>query len=139
MEAMGELLPYRPPKAREETTAYLGMVVFLGSWAMMFAALFFAYGFVRSRSAAWPPPDVPELPWGAPAINTLVLAGSSVASSLDCASFERARPASWAARYSSRWRWEPSFLLFKQHFGSAFIPRGSAPRRAGLTARFFGA
>jgi len=79
MEAMGELLPYRPPKAREETTAYLGMVVFLGSWAMMFAALFFAYGFVRSRSAAWPPPDVPELPWGAPAINTLVLAGSSVA------------------------------------------------------------
>jgi cytochrome c oxidase subunit 3 len=79
MISMGEVLPYRPPRAREETTAYLGMVVFLGSWAMMFAALFFAYGFVRTRSVAWPPPDLPKLPWGTPAVNTLVLAGSSAA------------------------------------------------------------
>src|SRR5712664_991716 len=79
MTAMGEVLPYRPPRAREETTAYLGMVVFLGSWAMMFAALFFAYGFVRTRSLAWPPPDLPKLPWETPAVNTLVLAGSSAA------------------------------------------------------------
>src|SRR3981081_4014911 len=77
MTAMGEVLPYRPPRAREETTAYLGMVVFLGSWAMMFAALFFAYGFVRTRSVAWPPADLPELPWGTPALNTLVLLPSS--------------------------------------------------------------
>ncbi len=76
---MGEVLPYRPPRAREETTAYLGMVVFLGSWAMMFAALFFAYGFVRTRSSAWPPPGLPELPWVIPAVNTLVLAASSAA------------------------------------------------------------
>ncbi len=74
---MGEVLPYRPPRAREETTALLGMVVFLGSWAMMFAALFFAYGFVRTRSAAWPPPGLPELPWATPAVNTLILAASS--------------------------------------------------------------
>src|SRR6516162_7495064 len=79
MGAMGEVLPYRPPRAREETTAYLGMIVFLGSWAMMFAALFFAYGFVRTRSTAWPPPDLPELPWGLPSINTLLLGASSVA------------------------------------------------------------
>jgi len=77
MTAMGEVLPYRPPRAREETTAFLGMVVFLGSWAMMFAALFFAYGFVRTRSVAWPPPGLPGLPWATPALNTLVLAASS--------------------------------------------------------------
>ncbi len=77
MIAMGEVLPYRPPRAREDTTAYLGMVVFLGSWAMMFAALFFAYGFVRTRSVAWPPPDLPELPWGTPALNTFILLASS--------------------------------------------------------------
>lgn len=79
MVAMGEVLPYRPPRAREETTAYLGMVVFLGSWAMMFAALFFAYGFVRARSPAWPPPDLPQLPWLTPAVNTALLAASSLA------------------------------------------------------------
>lgn len=77
MVAMGEVLPYRPPRAREDTTAYVGMIIFLASWAMMFAAMFFAYGFVRARSAAWPPPDLPELPIGLPALNTLVLLASS--------------------------------------------------------------
>ncbi len=79
MVAMGEVLPYRPPGAREETTAYVGMVIFLASWAMMFAALFFAYAFVRARALAWPPPDVPELPVGLPGLNTLVLIASSAA------------------------------------------------------------
>src|SRR5260370_8595585 len=79
MAAMGEVLPYRPPRAREDTTAYVGMIVFLASWAMMFAALFFAYAFVRARSSAWPPSDLPELPIALPALNTLVLFASSAA------------------------------------------------------------
>jgi cytochrome c oxidase subunit 3 len=74
---MGEILPYRPPRARAEWTAYLGMVIFLGSWAMMFGSLFFAYGMVRARSSAWPPPDLPELPVAVGAVNTVVLAFSS--------------------------------------------------------------
>ena len=41
------LLLYRPPHARDEATARVGMLLFLGSWAMMFAALFFALGVVR--------------------------------------------------------------------------------------------
>ena len=77
MEAMGSVLPYRPPRAREETTAWLGMVIFLGSWAMMFAALFFAYGYVRTRGGEWPPAGVPRLPTLLPALNTLVLLASS--------------------------------------------------------------
>src|SRR5258707_1077465 len=75
--SMGEILPYRPPRARAEWTAYLGMVIFLASWAMMFGSLFFAYGMVRARSVAWPPPDLPEMPVGVGAVNTVVLAMSS--------------------------------------------------------------
>ena len=75
---MGEIVQYRAPRAREEWTAYLGMVIFLGSWAMMFGALFFAYGMVRARSLAWPPPDLPALPIFLAGINTAVLATSSV-------------------------------------------------------------
>src|SRR5688500_3182470 len=74
---MGEIVPYPPPRARQEWTAYLGMVLFLGSWAMMFGSLFFAYGMVRARSNAWPPPDLPVLPLGLPGINTAVLGASS--------------------------------------------------------------
>jgi cytochrome c oxidase subunit 3 len=54
------------------------MVIFLGSWAMMFGSLFFAYGMVRARATAWPPPDLPELPLALPGLNTAVLAASSV-------------------------------------------------------------
>jgi len=79
MYPMGDVLRYRPPRAHEETTAYVGMVIFLASWAMMFAALFFAYGYVRSRAAVWPPPDLPLLPILLPLLNTAVLGGSSAA------------------------------------------------------------
>ncbi len=74
---MGELLPYRPPRAKEETTAHVGMIIFLGSWAMLFAALFFSYAFLRSRSPMWPPEGVPALPVLLPGVNTLVLILSS--------------------------------------------------------------
>ncbi len=74
---MGAIVPYPPPRARQEWTAYLGMVIFLGSWAMMFGSLFFAYGMVRARAVAWPPPDQPELPLGLPGLNTALLAASS--------------------------------------------------------------
>jgi heme/copper-type cytochrome/quinol oxidase subunit 3 len=53
------------------------MVIFLGSWAMMFGSLFFAYGMVRARATAWPPPDQPELPVALAGVNTAVLAASS--------------------------------------------------------------
>lgn len=74
---MGAIVPYPPPRARQEWTAYLGMVIFLGSWAMMFGSLFFAYGMVRARATEWPPPDLPELPVALAGFNTAVLAASS--------------------------------------------------------------
>lgn len=89
MEAMGDVLPYRPPRARQETNAFIGMIIFLASWAMMFASLFFAYGFVRSRALSWPPAGVPELPRLLPFANTCVLALSSVALALSARALRR--------------------------------------------------
>lgn len=76
-ERMASVVALRP-RAREDFTQSLGMVVFLASWAMMFASLFFAYGFVRARAAVWPPIGVPHLPLGLPALNTVILLASSL-------------------------------------------------------------
>ena len=73
---MGTVVELRP-RAREEFTSSLGMIIFLASWAMMFAGLFFAYGFARTKALTWPPVGVPRLPLGLPALNTLVLGASS--------------------------------------------------------------
>jgi cytochrome c oxidase subunit 3 len=63
----------------EERTALMGMAIFVASWAMLFAALFFAYGLSRLRAHVWPPADLPPLPLALPALATLVLAASSAA------------------------------------------------------------
>jgi heme/copper-type cytochrome/quinol oxidase subunit 3 len=103
MSAQGmSVIPYRPPRARSDSTAWLGMVVFLGSWAMMFAALFFAYGLLRARLPQWPPSDLPRLPVLLPLANTLVLAMSSFAVQRALSAARKGylgsvRPALWAA------------------------------------------
>jgi cytochrome c oxidase subunit III len=66
------------PVPRQEATAYVGMVIFLASWAMLFASLFFAYGLVRSHATDWPPADLPRLPVLVPGLNTLVAAAASL-------------------------------------------------------------
>lgn len=80
MEAVAEnkVIAYRRIGDRAERTAWLGMLIFLGSWAMMFAALFLSYGLVRARSPVWPPLDEPLLPKGLPLANTAVIALSSL-------------------------------------------------------------
>ena len=89
---MGDLVPLRSPRARRDTTAWLGMIIFLASWAMMFAALFFAYGIVRLRAQVWPPPELPALPLRLPLVNTGLLALSSVALELGLGAVRAARP-----------------------------------------------
>ncbi len=71
------IIPY--PSGRDGFTAYVGMVLFLGSWAMMFASLFFAYALVRSRAPVWPPLDLPRLPVALPGANAGVALASSAA------------------------------------------------------------
>ncbi len=58
-------------------TALLGMAIFMASWAMLFASLFFSYGLMRVGATAWPPVDLPRLPLGLPAIATALLGLSS--------------------------------------------------------------
>ena len=65
--------------AERDHTSRVGMIIFLGSWTMMFAALFFSYALLRFRAPAWPPPGLPHLPLGLPAAATAVLAASSFA------------------------------------------------------------
>lgn len=74
--------PLAPEVIREElpekrSLGYSGMVLFLGSWAMMFGALFFCYALLRIRAPFWPPLGTSELPLGLPGLNTLVLLLSS--------------------------------------------------------------
>ncbi len=87
---MGSVVALRP-RAKEELTSSLGMLIALGSWAMMFGALFFTYAGVRARSVTWPPPGVPHLPVALPALNTVVLLASSVAMSLGIRALGRGR------------------------------------------------
>jgi len=57
----------------------VGMAVFIGACAMLFAALLFAYAVVRSQAASWPPPGTPPFPRGAAAANGLLLIASGFA------------------------------------------------------------
>ena len=74
-----DLARYRRQPRGAERTAHVGMAVFLGSWVMLFVALFFAYAFVRASADAWPPAGTPPLPRLLPGLNTLALAASAVA------------------------------------------------------------
>jgi cytochrome c oxidase subunit III len=68
--------PVRQQTPVQHSLEYTGMVVFLGAWAMLFAALFFAYVVLRIGARAWPPFGVAPLPLELPAVGTLVLLGS---------------------------------------------------------------
>lgn len=63
---------------KKENTSRIGMLIFLGSWAMMFAACFYSYTLLRVLGGGWPPDGVPPLPTVLPAVNTLILIVSSL-------------------------------------------------------------
>jgi cytochrome c oxidase subunit 3 len=80
----------------ERSLGYAGMVLFLGSWAMMFGALFFSYAVLRIGAVAWPAPGFAPLPLGLPGISTLLLLASSrtlalALARLRCGQLERCR------------------------------------------------
>jgi cytochrome c oxidase subunit III len=67
-----------PLPEESRRTSFVGMVMALASWTMLFVALFFAYAVLRLRAPAWPPDGVAPLPRLLPFVNTLVLLASSV-------------------------------------------------------------
>src|SRR5512134_4005129 len=110
MKVMGDIVAYRSPRKRAETTAWIGMVIFLASWVLLFASLFFAYGFLRARSGGWPPEGVEPLPIGLPGFNTALIVLSSVALEL----------ALWAAR-AGRTKLVGRLVLASVILGDAFM------------------
>lgn len=78
-----------PVVTHQTRTALLGMTIFCASWAMLFAALFFAYGVVRVNAHVWPPVDQPRLPLALPGLATLLLAGVSALLHLAPRTFRR--------------------------------------------------
>jgi cytochrome c oxidase subunit 3 len=67
----------RGPKG-EMTGPLLGMVLFVASEAMFFAAFFGAYFTIRASQTTWPPKGVPHLKIDVAAVLTVILVSSSV-------------------------------------------------------------
>ena len=68
--------------SRSRVNASVGMAIFLGATAMLFASLMLAYAILRAQAPAWPPAGAAPLPRGVVVLlgaNTLVLAAASVA------------------------------------------------------------
>lgn len=120
-----------PEHEDEHTTSYVGMVIFLGSWAVMFAALFFSYGIHRSGVSEWPPPGIQPLPLFLPSINTALILLSSVF--LHCA-VRSARRAN-TARFS---QWMTGTLVFGLGFLASQIHVWTGLWESGLTLRSAG-
>lgn len=137
MGAMGELLPYQPPRAREESTSLIGMVIFLASMAMLFASLFAAYAFVRARAEAWPPAGVPALPWRLPAANTLILALSSLAVQRGVTSVRRGRAAALGPSLLAALGLGAAFLTLQTYLWLTLGAGGLLPETGGAYASVF--
>jgi cytochrome c oxidase subunit 3 len=75
---MRSSIPVSAQRAGEAAgTRFVGIVLFLASWAVLFAGLFFSYGLLRLKSAHWPPVGVPQLPLFLPGLATALLVSSS--------------------------------------------------------------
>jgi cytochrome c oxidase subunit 3 len=134
---MGAIVPYRPPRAKEEWTAYLGMVVFLASWAMMFGSLFFAYGMVRSRATVWPPPDLPALPLVVPGINTAILAASSVALQLSLGAVRAGKAALLGPGLAASALLGTTFLALQMVTWRRLLDEGLTPQDGAYASVFY--
>ena len=66
-----------PDIASKHATAFIGMAIFLGSWAVMFAGLFFAFAMHRVNATHWPPVSLSSVPFGMPVSSTVIIALSS--------------------------------------------------------------
>jgi cytochrome c oxidase subunit 3 len=137
MAVMGNVLRYSSPRVREDTTAWLGMVIFLASWAMLFAALFFAYGYIRTRSESWPPSDVPLLPVLWPGVNTLILALSTAAVQRGLHAVQRGETRASARSVAGAAILGLVFLISQALFWSSLYRVGLRPNTGGAYASVF--
>ena len=77
---------------REMSGPILGMVLFVASEAMFFAAFFGAYFTIRAGSHTWPPKGTPHLKIGIATVLTVILLTSSVVLQIGIRSIRSGRP-----------------------------------------------
>jgi len=120
--------PIHAAYRRRDTTSVIGMMIFIASWAMLFAALFMSYAVLRIRATVWPPADLPKLPIALPLIATAVIGLSSLSLERGLAQVRGGEPQRYLGHLLS------TFIL-----GSAFlvvqVTVWCALWRAGLTIR----
>ena len=75
--------------SREMSGPVMGMVLFVASEAMFFAAFFGAYFTIRGSAKVWPPPGIPHLKIDIAAILTVILVTSSLVVQLSLRSIRR--------------------------------------------------
>ena len=85
-------------EARTLPSAVLGMVLFIASETMFFAALFAAYASVRAEQPRWPPVGTPDTSLVLPGLLTAVLMASSVTQHLAAHTSEDAVRRRWLSR-----------------------------------------
>lgn len=135
---MGEIVSYRSPRAHERTTALIGMVIFIAAWAMMFACLFFAYGGLRIGAREWPPIGQPRLPIALPALNTLILALSSLAIEGGLGAIRKGRSRALGPALLASLALGAAFLVLQYVTGSDLYEEGLTPRAGPYASVFYG-
>jgi cytochrome c oxidase subunit III len=68
-----------PASERQKVDSVVGMAIFLGATAMLFAAFLLAYAVLRAQAPAWPPPGTPPFPAVTAGANSLLLLAAAVA------------------------------------------------------------
>jgi len=68
----------RPDEGRAVSNARLAMIVLIAGESMLFAGLIGAYLVFRLAARNWPPPDLPRLPLGLTAANSVLLLASGI-------------------------------------------------------------
>ena len=68
-----------PVHSVDSGTKFVGLVMFLGSWTVMFASLFFSFAIYRVQAhSAWPPAALTDVPLWMPSVSTGLIFASSV-------------------------------------------------------------
>ncbi len=135
---MKGIVPFRRKRNPKEVTAYIGMVVFLGGWAMLFAALFFAYAIVRYKQMSWPPEGEAALPLTLPSINTALLVASSATLWLALRAVKQARPSALRAWLVASFALGLAFVVLQYVVWSGLYHSGLRPSSGIYGSVFYG-
>ena len=128
--------PVEANQSSRVNRAFLGMLMFIGSEVMIFAAFFTAYVFLRVVVAPpdWPPAGI-ELPVDVAGVNTLILLSSSVTLHYALASVRRDNRVGMKIGMGSTFLLGLTFLTIQVR---EYVHLGFAPHDNGFASIFYG-